>query len=945
MLRTLLALAAAALTLLGIVWGAPRLMDWERWRPEIAAIASQRLGRPVTIEGPIRLTLLPQPRIEAAGISIGGPGEDLALTANVLRMRVALPALLANRIQPREIVLAGADLTLAWPPSSISAFRAPAWLTVIEARIEDGRLRIGDLVLDGFTGQLSSGGAADALRFEGGFAWRGLPVRFGATLGRAGWDAVAPLEVSLSAAGTALRAVGVLQPEGGFEGRVEASGPDLSALVPAPAGPFRAIGRFIAGGDLMALEDLALDLQGAPARGAVALRLAPQPRLDLALAAARLDLDAWGAALQAAGTRGLPLSVDLSAEAATFRGIALRRLRGAAFMEGERLTLSDVSALLPGDAEVEIAGASAATRLELSVRFTAPDLRSTLDALGAPVGATDPARLREASGRFRLVLEDGQVSIPEVTAVIDGTRLSGAGLFHGGARPAIGLGLTVDRLALDGLLPEGWDLGTWRQALAGFDANLRLEAGRLDWWGMKLDRVALDLALEQGRLTLRRGTGRLGEADATASGSYTLSPTPRFSDLSLEVSASSAAGVLALVPGTWPDGTPLAQLPLRLTITGGGPGEGLGLKASAELGEVRAETQVTLDVPALKATGSLTLRHPGAPRLLTEALGPEGTRWLGEGSISMVAQGSVGPTGVTAERLDLVAGELRLSGQGGLALSGPRPKLTGRVTVERLPLPAPAPRSRAPLPLEALAGWDADVAWRAQRIEAPGLPVVEQAQGRFTLGDSIAVIGMTEGRVAGGSLSGSLRVEAGLAPRMVLEGKLGGAAISGSLFDLPLDIASGRLEGELHLEGRGSAPAALLSTLGGTARIGVASGVLNGFDVPAVVAAARLPDQEEAAIGLRRGLLTGATTLERLDAGLTIAAGRGTLAEAGLVAEGGAVARFTGDVDLARGTVDMQVLVPAGEGPPVVLRLTGPGGSATRIPEISAWTRWRVEQN
>jgi len=943
MLRILLAIAAAALVLLGIVWEAPRLLDWERWRPEIAAIASERLGRPVTIEGPIRLVLLPQPTIEAAGISIGGPEQDLSLTANVLRMRVALPALFANRIQPREIVLSGADLRLSWPPSSISAFRAPAWMTVLDARIEDGKLRIGDLQLEGFSGHLDTGGVADALRFDGGFTWHERPVRFAATLGRAGWDAVAPLEVSLAVAGAALRATGVLAPEGGFEGRVEASGPDLSALVPAPPGPFRATGHFVAGGDLMALDDLSLDLQGAPARGAVALRLSPQPRLDLALAAARLDLDAWGAALLAAGPRGLPLSVDLSAEAATFRGIALRRLRGAAFMEGDRLTLSDVSALLPGDAEVDIAGASAATRMEVSVRFTAPDLRSTLDAIGAPIGATDPARLREASGRFRMVLENGQVSIPELTAVVDGARLSGAGLYRRGPRPAIGLGLTIDRLALDGLLPEGWDLANWRQALAGFDANLRLDAGRLDWHGAAMERVALDLALESGRVTLRRGTARLQQADVTASGAYSLTPTPRFSDLSLELSAGSAAGVLSLLPGSWPDGTPLAQLPLRLSVTGGGPGEGLVLKAAAELGEARAETQVTLDMPTLKATGSLTLRHPGAPRLLAEAFGPGTPRWLGEGSISIVAQGSAGPGTVTAERFDVVAGELRASGQGALVLGGGVPKLTGRLAIERLPSPDPSPRSGAPLPLERLLGWDADVAWRAQRIEIPRLPVVEQAEGQLRIAAGTMVAEMGAARVAGGTLTGTLRVESGAAPQMQLDARLAGAAISGPLFDLPLDVTAGRLEAEVHLRGQGNAPVALLATLSGTARIGVSSGLLTGIDVPAVATAARLPDQEEAAIGIRRGLMTGATTLERFDAALTLDSGRGRLADAGLVAEGGAVARFGGDVDVARGTVDLQVGVPTGEGPPVVLRLAGPSASASRTVEISAWTRWRVE--
>ncbi|WP_431283943.1 AsmA family protein [Humitalea sp. 24SJ18S-53] len=958
MQRSLYFLTAIGLCLLAALWVIPRMLDWERWRPDIAYLAAERLGRPVTITGPIRLVLLPQPQIEAEGIAIGsdGDGDDVSLTARTLRLRVAFLALLANRIEPREIVLAGVDLHIAWPPANVPTLRAPAWLTVLEARIEDGRLRIGDLTLDGFAGRLTTGGVAEALRFEGGLVWRGLPVRFGATLGRAGWDAIAPLDITLAAAGASLSGRGVLAPEGGFEGRIEATGPDLSALLPAPPGAFRATARLTAGGDLLALEDLTLDFQGAPSRGAVALRLTPEPRLDIALAAARLDLDAWGAALRAAAATqadALPLSVDLSAEAATYRGIALRRLRGAAILDGDRLTLTDVSAVLPGEAEVELAGANAGARLELAVRFAAPDLRDTLAALGVPVGATDPARLRRAEGRFRLVWEEAQAEVPELVAILDGTQLSGAGVFRFGARPAVGLGLTLDRLALDGLLPSDWDQAAWRDALAGFDANLRLDAASLDWGQARVERLALDAALDQGRVTLRRATARVAGADAILSGGLALGQgSPRFQDVSLEASAARADGLLGLLPVPWSGESPLAALPMTLRLTGSGPAEAVALRLAAELGELRLETQAVVDLPATRGTGNVTLRHPGAPRLLTEAFGPgpEGLPdlwegWLGAGSLSLVAQVTAGPQGVASERLDLVAGDLRVSGQAALALDGPRPKLTGRLVAERLPLPPIAPRATAPLPLAWMRDWDAELALRATRVEIPGLPLLEQAVMSLRLAEGVAGIEIAQGRVSGGSVSGQARMEAGDVPSLALELRLAGAAIAGPLFDLPLDVTAGQLVAEATLTAEGSAPAALLATLSGTVQMAVSAGVLDGLDVPAVAAAAALADEEEAAMGLRRGLLTGATTIERLDAAMKIEAGRGSLTAARLVAEGGATATATGSIDLSRGSIDLQVAVPPGEGPEVGLRLSGALAAPTRVPEIAAWTRWRAERD
>ena len=46
------------LAVLATAWVGPRLLDWEAQRDRVAAIASARLGRHVTLEGPLRLTLL-----------------------------------------------------------------------------------------------------------------------------------------------------------------------------------------------------------------------------------------------------------------------------------------------------------------------------------------------------------------------------------------------------------------------------------------------------------------------------------------------------------------------------------------------------------------------------------------------------------------------------------------------------------------------------------------------------------------------------------------------------------------------------------------------------------------------------------------------------------------------------------------------------------------------
>ena len=154
-----------------------------------------------------------------------------------MRLRLDLGALLAGgRLEPREIVLVGGEIRLPWPPGALPSFRPPPWLTALDARLEDCRVLIGGLELEKLNARLVTGGAAEALVTEGSFAWRGQAVRFSGQLGRAGFDGIAPLDLGLAVGGATLSARGVLMPAGGFEGRMDAAGNDLSALVPAPRG-------------------------------------------------------------------------------------------------------------------------------------------------------------------------------------------------------------------------------------------------------------------------------------------------------------------------------------------------------------------------------------------------------------------------------------------------------------------------------------------------------------------------------------------------------------------------------------------------------------------------------------------------------------------------------------------------------------------------------------
>ena len=950
-----LAAALLLLALLAALWAAPRLTDWTARRDQLALIASGWLGMPVSLSGPVRLELLPRPMLEAEGVAVGGPEDTLTFGARALRLRLDGWALLLGRLAPREVSVVGADIRVPWPP--VPSLDLPASLSSFAAEVVEGRITIGTVVLEQVRARLSAGASSEALRAEGSFTapevFPGREVRFDTTLGRPGFDGAVPLDLTLTSGGASLSARGVLPAGGGMEGTAEAAGPDLSLLLPGPPGPFRAQGRLTASSELIVADELALDVTGSPARGALTLRLRPAPRLDVALAAGRLELEPWLANLR--GGSGIPVGLDLSAEAASWRGLALRRLRASVFREGERLSLTDGSALLPGDTLVEMSGATAGGRLESLLHFQGADLRATLAALGYPLPSLAPDRLRRGEGRARLVLEEGQASLPELSATIDGTRLSGAGVLRRGARPALGLGLTLDQVTLDGLWAPGRSWEEVSNDLSAFDANLRISADEVRLRGVAVGRAGLDAALENGRLALRQATGRVAGLEATASGGLLLGPSPRLADLSLELSGPEAGGLLALLPGDWPDGTPLATQPVSLRLTGSGAPDALALRLEGDWAELRLESAASLNLPARRGTGTLTLRHPGAPRLLSALLGPGTVDWLGDGSFSLVLGfaanaspgsppgGTQGALGLAADRFDLVAGTLRGGGQLALGLGGGRPRLTGRLAMDSVPLRLPDGRDAAPLPLAPLRALDAELALTAARVGPWGQPVLEEAEGALVLKDGVLRLGLSHGRLSEGALEGSLALDlTGPLPALALSGQLSGAALAGRLTGLPFDLSGGRVGLRLEAQATGNSPAALVTTLGGQATLSAVDGVLAGIDARSVAEAAQAGGAGAEA-ALRAALGGGETPFATLDSEFRLEQGRAILGPTRLLGEGVDLSA-RGEIDLPRAVLDLLLSLRPAQGPEIGLRLAGPLAQPRRVPELAPWLRWRAEQ-
>ena len=116
----LLALLVAALVAI------PALIDANAYKPQIVAQMKRATGRDVTIEGPIRLSLLPVPGVSFDGLrvfNVSGAKNPNMVEAKSVSVTLSLLGLLTGELRPAEVTLVEPRIIL-----EIDASGRPNWL-------------------------------------------------------------------------------------------------------------------------------------------------------------------------------------------------------------------------------------------------------------------------------------------------------------------------------------------------------------------------------------------------------------------------------------------------------------------------------------------------------------------------------------------------------------------------------------------------------------------------------------------------------------------------------------------------------------------------------------------------------------------------------------------------------------------------------------------------
>ncbi|HEX3984102.1 MAG TPA: AsmA family protein [Acidisoma sp.] len=943
--------------LFAVLWFGPRLADWSAHRAAVETVASEILGREVQIKGEIHLILLPQPSITAEKVRVSDGGGGARMTTAGLTLNLSLGALLTGRIAVSHVELDKPDIRLPWPlPGGPDAIEPPPWLATLSADVTHGSFTFGSLHVRNADFSVVTGGPDNALALDGTATAGGMPLQVDLDLSWPAPNGSAAVHLTLaSVSGPASNfdLKGALNARGQVAGQFTAHGADLSEFIAAPARAFDAKGQLTADGQGVHLADVTATIGTMPATGDIALSLpaagAPplsQPRLAINLHMPMLDLEPWLRAFPTASSKGLPLRLSLDADAAVYGDGLLRHFGVTLATSPTLLRIDALTAILPGEAGLTLAGFydPQSSGFTGQMKLDAPSPLVTLHWLAATHLVPDLAGA--LPGLSSLAIDagvtagPGRVAMTGIQGLVNDTTMTGGVVLTDGTNPKLSAGLTFGRVDLDDWLPTGWLVNPPRpdllaRQLGGINADLQLAASEV-WLGDdRLDHALLDADINNGSLNVRQFSAQDGGMQILASGA--MDAKGALSSGRLILTAPQATPIVDLLPhplrSLMPD---FRAAPLSASLTASGPPTALALGLEGRLGDLGFSAQPVMDLVHDKWQGALTLQYPSAIRFMTSLGFGQAADWLGQGSLSVVANAASDGSAWSVGPLSFSLGMVHGGGHLGYTVKGPpdERRIVGALNFTTLPWPHP--NADEPLPFGLLQGWNATLDISAASVVDDLSPLARQLRANLDVSDGVLRLALERARVLGGNAFGTIKLDTATPPTASADltlqnGELGSGARPAWL---PDGLAAHQIDAALQLAARGYSLSSWRASLGGMANITALDGNLPGISLSAARSAGDgVPD--------RKVLFAGATPFDRLTATATLDQGELALSQAALAGSAGTIAA-SGDVDLVRGVCNLSLaLKPSPSQPPGAQPAASPTFTAVlrgALNDPAAWT-------
>ena len=613
--------------LAGAVFVLPDLIDWNAYKPRISAEVKKAIGRTLTIDGDLDLDVLPAPRLTAFNARLsnapGAARADMA-TLRALRIRIEIAPLLRGRLEVAHIEIVQPEIHLErlpdgranWNLASAAAavsrqgsergsgsasgfaFRVNR-LTVTNGAVfyRDGRAAE---KIEGLSAEVAAESLSGPFSISGSMIARGVPLTFDATVGQVAEGRPVPVSLGARIGGAEVSAKGIASASRA-SAEVDGEGKNLRTLVALLSGraapetpdvPYSFKTNVVAADGRIALNDLKLRLKDSEVSGKASVATGDALRVDVDLKAARIDADSFlteprpagaatggrpdggqqaGGAVEAAEIRlprDVEVNVDLAADEILAGGGSLRNVRLSAALKEGALSLEKFSALLPGDAELGLAGTAdeegGSLRYAGKMSFRSANLRTLLDWFDAAPSGTGADRLRRMTAEADIAGDLSQLRIENIRMQFDASRLEGGVTLALQDRLSFGASLNVDQFNVDAYVsapqeeesrapddrkktdPEGAPQRGPLSFMEKFDANLAIRVGNFVYRETSVQGMRFDGTLLNGELTVREASLRnLAGVGARAQGKLSgFDGIPAFKG-TVSVASEDPGGLLA----------------------------------------------------------------------------------------------------------------------------------------------------------------------------------------------------------------------------------------------------------------------------------------------------------------------------------------------------------------------------------------------------------------
>jgi len=513
------------------LWAGPKLVSQEVLRQIAAQQLRRALAHGVAVEGPIALEFLPRPKLVAENVTFSGGGQELAKVPRIEAI-LQIPPLFRGKLQPDELRLVKPQVTLRRPPAASSepAGDAPPVAPTAPAAPPSpvAAISIPAIIIE--QGSLSWGSGTNLAPIDarvgvkdgevgltGHAVWRGVGFGVTAMFGSQASD----LNLHLDQGGE-------LHWHGQNQGKLTGKFADLSALsdrLPAMPAALSAdihwsAGQVEAGNILFSLGD-------ADWNGKGVLVLGAEPKAELALRGATLDLDRWPkpkpsivsnrepeaagpAAPVAAALGGFTAQISLGVDQLLWRGKLLQDAKLILQTGNGVTTVHQASVTLPGNSEVALFG-DVGNGLNFTGSFEgkSDDLRQLLRWAGAEPAGIPADRLHAAKISGEIRAQGEEVDFDKVRLKIDSSQADLSGAWKPGE---ISLHFAIDALNADAYWPQTVKTVPAPAPAAGPPVSAKAAAappqiiafdgtvGRLSWHGGTLENVAAQGQVTGGKI-------------------------------------------------------------------------------------------------------------------------------------------------------------------------------------------------------------------------------------------------------------------------------------------------------------------------------------------------------------------------------------------------------------------------------------------------------------